>query len=145
MRGRHRRSGERARGPAWRRATLLILGLLAVGACDTRTTWQKAKGQKYFDESGRYGYAGISTRMHADIRSLNAARIQEDTTARPFRLYVMRCGACHDPPDPAMKTGEHWSFQIPLMREKSVNAGLIPMTEPEADTILGFLRRHAQR
>jgi hypothetical protein len=44
-----------------------------------------------------------------------------------------------------MKSGEHWSYLVGRMRENTRTTGLIPMSEAEADSILGFLRAHARR
>lgn len=142
-----REGAERVRralpGPATVLAALAIV--LAVAACDTRPAWEQARGRLYFDSTGTYVHAGVSTRTDVDIEPLDRASLRGDTTGRPFHLYSMRCGSCHDAPDPAMKTGEHWSYLIGRMQDKTATAGLIPMTDAEADTVLGFLRRHAPR
>lgn len=125
----------------------IILALvLGASACDARPSWQRqALGRAYFDSTGSYVHAGVSTRTNADIEPLRPSSLGSDTTRRIYDLYAMRCGSCHDAPSPRMKTGEHWSFMIGRMQDKTRTAGLIPMTDAEADSILDFLRRHARR
>lgn len=138
------RSGARARISRVPRVVPALLLLTA--ACDTRAGWERqALGREYFDSTGAYVHAGVSTRAAPDIDPLDVSNLHGDTTAADFKLYQMRCAACHELPDPTMKTAEHWSFLIGRMQGKTETAGLIPMTDEEAEGILGFLRRHAKR
>lgn len=143
-------NGPRAKcpGPTHRRwATLAGLAVvLAAGACDARPAGQRqALGRTYFDSTGAYVHAGVSTRMTADIEPLRLSTLRGDTTSGAYHLYAMRCGACHLAPDPLMKTDEQWAFLIGRMQTKTATAGLIPMSDAEADTVLHFLRTHARR
>ncbi|MGD2067174.1 MAG: hypothetical protein PVI57_00710 [Gemmatimonadota bacterium] len=127
-------------------AAVVLPLLLLTAACDARAGRERqALGREYFDSTGSYVHAGVSTRARADIDPLDVSSLDGDTTAADFKLYQMRCAACHELPDPTMKTGEHWSFLIGRMQGKTETAGLIPMTDEEAEAILGFLRRHARR
>jgi hypothetical protein len=119
---------------------------LAVAACDARPSWEReALGREYFDPSGSYGYAGVSTRMRADIEPLDPSTLQGDSSSADVHLYQMRCGACHQVPDPRMKAPEHWAYLVRRMRGKAEGAGLMPMTDAEGDTIVALLRAHARR
>lgn len=123
------------------------LGLaVAAAGCDTRAPWEReALGRTYFDSTGTYVHAGVSTRARANIEPLRAASLGADTARAAYHLFVMRCGSCHDAPDPAMRSPEHWTVLVRRMQDKTRTAGLIPMTDAEADSILGLLREHARR
>lgn len=123
-----------------------LAALLLLAACDARPPWDReARGRAYFDESGDYVHAGVSVRARPEVQPMDPSSFGADTTSREFHLYQMRCAACHEPPDPQMKTPEHWSFLIGRMKDKTRTAGLIPMTDAEADSILGLLMRHGKR
>lgn len=128
-----------------------LLGLLAgtlflVAACDTRPSWEReVRGRAYFDETGSFVHAGVSVRARPDVTPMDPSSFGPDTATRAFDLYRMRCAACHEPPDPTLKTPEHWSFLIGRMKANTATAGLIPMTDAEADSILALLMRHGKR
>lgn len=123
----------------------VALAVLAGGltSCDDRPSWAREQiGPSYFDSAGAYSNAGVSTRLRGDPVPLDASTLEGDTLGRSFHLFRSRCAACHRPPDPSMKKARHWPYLVGRMRERSAKAGLIPMTEAEADTILGFLQKH---
>ncbi|MEQ9569868.1 MAG: hypothetical protein RLN75_06730 [Longimicrobiales bacterium] len=124
-------------------ATLGIgMGLTAT-ACDFRPAWQReSMGQVYFDSTGTYVDAGVSVRFQPDIEPLRRSSLGPDT-ARSYHLFAARCGSCHAVPDPDMNTGEHWSFLMRRMQDKTRRAGVIPISDAESDSILTFLRKHA--
>lgn len=135
-------TGVRRRGAA---IVFAVAALAGLSACDTRPSWERqAMGRTYFDSTGTYVHAGISTRADPDIEPLRRSSLGADTASRSYHLYGMRCGSCHDAPDPKMKSDEHWSFLVGRMQDKTRTAGVIPMTDAEADSILTFLRRHAR-
>ena len=116
-----------------------------MSGCDFRPAWQRnAMGRAYFDSTGTYVDAGVSVRFKPDIEPLDPSSLGSDSTSRAYHLFAMRCGSCHAAPDPAGKTGEHWTFLIGRMQDKTRRAGVIPMTDAEADTILAFLHRRAR-
>lgn len=127
---------------------LLTVGLaLTVGAsaCEDRPSWARERlSSGYFDSTGTYKNAGVSTRIQADITPLDPESLHGDTLVRAFQLFRMRCAACHRVPDPTMKEGQYWPYTVGKMRERTEKAGLVPMTEAEADSILDFLRRHSK-
>lgn len=131
----------------WRRAVVFVGAVAVAGlsACDTRPGWEReAMGRTYFDSTGTYVHAGISTRTDVAVEPLDPTTLGSDSASRSYHLYGMRCGSCHEAPDPMMKTGEHWSFLVGRMQDKTRTAGVIPMTDAETDSILTFLRRHSR-
>ena len=125
-------------------ATLGIGMGLTAPACDFRPAWQQeSMVRSYFDSTGTYVDAGVSVRIQPDIEPLRKSALGPDSTARSYLLFAMRCGSCHAVPDPGMKTGEHWSFLLRRMQDRTHRAGVIPMSDAESDSILTFLRKHA--
>lgn len=126
-------------GPA-----LLLVSL--AGGCNDRPSWARERlGRAYFDSAGAYVHAGISTRIHPRLEPLDLPNLHGDTLGRPFQLFRMRCAACHRVPDPSMKSDQHWPYLVGKMKERTKSAGLVPMTDAEADTILRFLKEHSRR
>lgn len=135
------------RGVGWGGRAILLgsVSMVALTACDTRPSWERESlGRRYFDSTGTYVHAGISTRADPDIQPLRRSSLGADTASRSYHLYGTRCGSCHEAPDPRMKTGEHWPVLIGRMQAKTRSAGVIPMTDAEADSILRFLRKHTR-
>jgi hypothetical protein len=123
-----------------------LMLVLPVAACEARPSWEReGLGRAYFDPSGAFVHAGVSARARPAVVPMAAGAFGADTLGRDFHLFRTRCGACHEAPDPGMKTAEHWSFLIGRMKDKTKTAGLIPMTDAEADSILGSLMRHGRR
>jgi hypothetical protein len=130
--------------------TLLAVTVLAavVTGCESesRPAWQRETlGRAYFDDSGRFAHAGVSTRLDLDLRPLDPTALGADTLRPEFHLFRRRCGSCHNPPNPSDLTGEQWSYLIPRMKEKTETAGLLPISDAQADSILGLLLTHAKR
>lgn len=129
-------------------AVLLAAGLFVgvLTACDTRPSWDReGRGRSYYDTTGSYVHAGVSMRTAPDLRPMDPSSFGADTASREFHLYRMRCAACHEVPDPELKTPSQWSYLIDRMKDKTGTAGLIPMTDAEADSIVDLLSRHGRR
>ncbi|HJU09260.1 MAG TPA: hypothetical protein VJ728_00210 [Candidatus Binataceae bacterium] len=59
------------------------------------------------------------------------------------RLYAERCGSCHKPYNPASMTAAMWEVQVKAMRAKMEQAGQPPLSAPQDQTILDYLKRNA--
>lgn len=126
---------------------LLASGLVIVGVagCEDRPSWARERlSTSYFDSTETYRSAGVSTRVRADLTPLKPSSLRGDTLGRSFHLLRTRCAACHQVPDPTMKTAQHWPYLVSRMRKRTESAGLIPMTGAEGDTILRLLQKHAK-
>lgn len=128
-------------------AVLVTVAALAMTACgnDGRAAGTHRVDRALFDSTGTWVHAGVSARTRVEVPPLRPAALGADTAGRAFHLYQTRCGSCHLPPDPAMKSGEHWSFLVRRMQDKTRTAGLLPMTDAEADSIMALLRKHGSR
>ena len=56
-----------------------------------------------------------------------------------FHDYAMRCGSCHEPPDPAAYAPKQWVGKVAEMGEHIRRAGVVPPSEAQLDSVLRFL------
>lgn len=136
------------RSPIRSRALPLFAAFVAavLAACDTRPSWDReGRGRGYYDVTGDFVHAGVSMRTPPELQPMDPSSFGADTASREFHLYRMRCAACHEVPDPGLKTGSQWSYLVERMKGKTATAGLIPMADAEADSILELLSRHGKR
>jgi hypothetical protein len=68
-----------------------------------------------------------------------------DADSAPARLYVQRCGQCHNAYNPHSMTAAMWETQVDLMQGKMREAGVEPLNSEERGEILDYLRRNAGR
>lgn len=59
------------------------------------------------------------------------------------RLYVGRCGSCHQAYDPRGLTAPMWQLQVDAMAPKMAAAGQAALSRDEQRMILDYLRRNA--
>lgn len=58
-------------------------------------------------------------------------------------LFADRCSGCHALPDPGQHGPDEWPAVVERMRENMERAGVEGLSDPEADAIVGYLRRVA--
>ena len=129
-------------------AVLVLVLLPFVAGCgsDAPAMGERAGlGRSYFDAAGRHSGAGVSTRVRGRVEPYEPASFGADTLGREFHLFRARCSSCHEAPDPGVRSAEHWGFLLPRMVETSKRAGVLPMSQAEADSILALLQRNAGR
>lgn len=66
-----------------------------------------------------------------------------DAESYPARLYVKRCGACHDVYNPHEMTAAMWAVQVEAMEGRMQQAGMPPLSPAQRKTILDYLKRNA--
>ncbi len=59
------------------------------------------------------------------------------------RVYVKRCGQCHQPFDPRAMTSAMWQVQVAAMDAKIRAAGIEPLAPDQREAILDYLTRNA--
>lgn len=128
---------------AWWTLGLPLVGL-AVGCDAPRGSRAPVLKSTYFDSSGAYPLAGLSTRTRPDVRPARPEDFGRDTATEAFHLYTQRCGSCHRSPDPTLREPGQWDYMVKQrMGEKMKSAGLLPMPDSEATAIGALLDRHA--
>lgn len=61
------------------------------------------------------------------------------------RLYIEKCGICHEPMHPSMLSIKGWTNMITKMEKKLKNTPVRePLTEEEKTRILEYLNSHAR-
>ena len=135
------------RGPRAAPFVQMALLLLLAGACgsDAPDRWESLDELRRTDLGGGRAApaAGVSTRILDPPRALDMAEYTAEHGGAGFRKYMNRCGGCHEPPDPTLRTAAGWEPLIQRMEAHITEAGLLPPTAEERDTIRAFLRRHA--
>lgn len=64
----------------------------------------------------------------------------------PARLFLGKCGLCHDPYHPQTHTRIGWGKVIPRMEKRAEEFGMsVFLTEDEKTTILTYLEKHARK
>lgn len=66
---------------------------------------------------------------------------EADTPAA--RLYVNRCGGCHQLHAPGSLTAAMWDMQVERMQGELVRRGIPPLSKDERQTLLTYLHRHS--
>ena len=74
-----------------------------------------------------------------------------DLDAPDGRMFEQHYGDCHGAsyrgghgvPDPRFRTMAEWQALLPIMDSLIREKGLPPLTEPERETIIRYLNRHA--
>lgn len=59
------------------------------------------------------------------------------------KLYVKKCGTCHEAYQPHSMTAAMWAVQVNAMRARMANGGVAPLTPAQRKTILDYLTRNA--
>ena len=138
------------RAPRATAGTALLL--LLVAACDARPDYLKESarrrhletlGVEKFDSAGLFKLAGMSTRREIQIDLLTPRELGADTLDPAFHVFHMRCGSCHAVPSPGSKPGYLWDAAMSRMKKNASDAGLMPISADDEETVLRFLRAHA--
>ncbi len=90
-------------------------------------------------------YAKFSLMLAVAFFALNGCAKPQlpDADSPPARLYVERCGGCHQPYDPRSLTAEMWRMQVAAMLPKIADAGLPPLSQSDQAAILAYLEHNA--
>ncbi|HVA84006.1 MAG TPA: hypothetical protein VNF28_03830 [Candidatus Binataceae bacterium] len=76
------------------------------------------------------------------LASCQSAKLP-DEGSDAARLYLNRCGKCHQAYNPSQMTAAMWAVQVDLMQERMKQTGLAPLTPAERKTILEYLSSNA--
>jgi len=68
-----------------------------------------------------------------------------DKDSYQAKLYVRKCGQCHQPYRPSLMTSAMWTVQMDAMEQRMQQAGLPPLAAEDRKTILDYLTSHAGR
>ena len=74
---------------------------------------------------------------------VGCARALPEDGGPAARLYVARCGSCHQAYPPRALTAAMWEMQLTAMKPKIAAAGQTSLTPAENRMILDYLRRNA--
>lgn len=138
----------RAAGGMAGTALLVLLGT----ACDARPDYLKESariqrleslGVERFDSAGAFKLAGMSTHREIQIDALRPGELGADTLDPAFHVFHMRCGSCHDVPSPGSRPAYLWDAAMSRMKKNASDAGLMPISPEDEETVLRFLREHA--
>ena len=66
-----------------------------------------------------------------------------DQDSYQAKLYVSRCGQCHQPYSPNLMTSAMWKVQVDAMRQRIQEAGLPTLSPHDREAILDYLTSHA--
>ena len=66
-----------------------------------------------------------------------------DQDSYQAKLYVSKCGQCHQPYSPNLMTSAMWRVQVDAMRQRIEAAGLPPLSQHDREAILDYLTSHA--
>ena len=67
-----------------------------------------------------------------------------ESDAPGARTFLPVCSQCHAPPDPVLHTPLEWPSIVERMQRNHRQMGRPLMTDREIESIVGFLREHAQ-
>lgn len=132
---------------------LFLVVLVGTAACDATPDYLKEQarrkrlsevGVEQFDSAGAFALAGMSTHREIQIEALDPLTLGADTLASGYHTLHMRCGSCHEVPDPATKPAYLWDGVISRMKKNAADAGLVPMSGEDEREVLKFLRNHAE-
>ncbi len=132
---------------------LLGVGALSLAACemasdDLWTDIQERRLEKagvaVLDSTGTAPRAGLSFLRRIEVQAVDPEEIGADTASAGFRRFQHRCGTCHAPPDPRLRTAGEWEGVFSRMKKNMRDAGLLPLGEADQRVILAFLQRHAR-
>jgi len=60
------------------------------------------------------------------------------------RVFVDRCGVCHDVPHPARHDYAGWRYLVPVMERHMAERGMRGLSADERAAILGYLQKFAR-
>ena len=85
--------------------------------------------------------------MCAMICWVNACQSSKlpDSDSYAARLYVKRCGECHQAYNPHSMTASMWAMQVTAMQSRMKQAGVPELTSSEKEAIVDYLKRNAGR
>ena len=87
--------------------------------------------------------AGVSANVDFTVDSIRPGDFGADTTGPLWSRFNHRCSGCHVAPSPKQHPAGRWAEVVDRMGGHFEDAGLLPFSEAEADTIAAFLDRHA--
>ncbi len=67
-----------------------------------------------------------------------------EPTSPEAQLFAGKCGICHSVPHPKRYTYAQWEHMIKVMEKQMEHKKMVPLTEEEKNTILGYLRKHSR-